>query len=102
MKLYTDTIPDKYFAPALRTRPRTNSLGQDEYALVNNWFQTAAFGSSQLPLYVILEPLPDGKIKVVGIYDEGKINDERAFAEFLERPLKANAGTVRTAQAAPK
>jgi len=92
VKLYTDTIPDKYFAPALRTKPRTNSLGQDEYALVNNWFQKTAFGSEQLPLYVILEPLPDGKIKVVGIYDEGKINNENEFAEFLRKPFTGDAG----------
>jgi hypothetical protein len=25
---------------------------------------------------------------VLGIYDEGKINDENAFAQFLKKPLE--------------
>jgi hypothetical protein len=38
---------------------------------------------------VILKPLPDGTIKVLSIYDEGRINDEKAFIKFLKEPLEA-------------
>ena len=63
----------------------------------NLWFQKEAFGTEQLPLYVILEPLPGGRVRVVDRYDEGKINDEGAFAAFLKKPLET--GGVMTAQA---
>jgi hypothetical protein len=61
---------------------------QSEDALeVNFPFQTAAFHDDKLPLYVIWEPLADGTIKVIGQYDEGMINDEKAFAKFLTDPF---------------
>jgi hypothetical protein len=41
----------------------------------------------RLPLYAILEPKADGTIAVRGVYAEGKINSEAAFAEFLRQPL---------------
>ena len=47
---------------------------------VNRWFQETAFGTLTLPLYVILELLPDGKVKVVDRYDKGRIIDETVFA----------------------
>ena len=48
--------------------------------------QQKAFNELQLPLYVVLEPGVDGKINVLGRYDEGRINNEAAFAEFLRDP----------------
>ena len=63
-------------------------------ALVNLWFQREAFGTEQLPLYVILEPLPDGGVGVVDTYPEGKINNEAAFAEFLGKPLGETGARV--------
>src|SRR5262249_61358731 len=62
---------------------------------INFWFQDKAFGDVQLPLYVILEPMANGKLKVVGRYDEGLINDVAAFARFLKRP----EGETATAEA---
>ena len=59
---------------------------------VNLDFQKKVFDSEQLPLYVILDPAPggdDSKIAVVGIYSEGKINDDAAFAQFLKEPLSS-------------
>jgi len=64
---------------------------------VNLWFQREAFDTEQLPLYVILEPRPDGRIAVVDMYGEGKISDEAGFAQFLKKPLEATG--VATAQA---
>jgi thiol:disulfide interchange protein DsbD len=79
-------------------RPRIKELLK-QYALVqlytdtgdvigkdNLWFQDEAFGDVALPLYVILEPLPDGTIKVWGTRG-GKLNDEEDFARFLREPL---------------
>jgi thiol:disulfide interchange protein DsbD len=87
VQLYTDIVPTEFYAPALRDKLGNSSDRQSEDAKANLRFQSEAFGTSQLPLYVILEPLPDGKVKVVGKYDEGKINDEAAFAKFLKDPL---------------
>ena len=67
---------------------------------INQWFQQKAFTTIELPLYVILEPRPDGKtIKLVDKYEVGKINDVAAFADFLKKPLAADGGKA-TAQAA--
>jgi hypothetical protein len=51
-------------------------------------FQRKVFGTEQLPLYVILEPTGGGGAKVLGVYDEGLINDPAKFAEFLKKPLE--------------
>jgi hypothetical protein len=74
-----------------------NQLGdrRETDALANLEFQRATFDDERLPLYVILDPLPDGKINVVGRYDEGKINSESAFAQFLRKPLEGNGGGLR-------
>jgi thiol:disulfide interchange protein DsbD len=85
VQLFTDTIPDRYYSGTDRRRANAD-------AAANLWFQRQAFGTEQLPLYVILKPEPDGKIGVAGVYAEGKINDEKTFVEFLKRPIKELAG----------
>lgn len=85
VQLFTDTVPDRYYPDADRRRA-------DADAAANLWFQRQAFGTEQLPLYVILKPEPDGKIGVAGVYAEGKINDEKTFVEFLKRPIQELAG----------
>ena len=81
VQLYTDTVPaDVYRVPPaeeVRDREATSNLA----------FQQKAFGTQQLPLYAILEPQVDGKVRVVDVYDEGKINDVPRFVEFLKKPL---------------
>lgn len=62
----------------------------------NKEFQKQAFGTIELPLYVIVEPLPDGRIKRWGQMG-GKINSVESFAEFLSTPLAAPAGNGRLA-----
>jgi hypothetical protein len=92
VQLYTDKVPKKYVKDPDR---------QKGYAKENARFQKEAF-PTQLPLYVILEPSSDGKtIRVVGQYEEGKINDEGGFAEFLKKPLGSQGGTA-NAQAVDK
>jgi cytochrome c biogenesis protein CcdA len=82
VQIYTDTIPDGFYEsdPGLSRR--------DSDAAANLKFEKDAFGEEQLPLYVILKPEPTGKTTVVGVYDEGKINNEPAFLEFLRKGLK--------------
>ncbi|MGL4422595.1 MAG: hypothetical protein ACRCZF_18145, partial [Gemmataceae bacterium] len=74
----TDEVPAEFYARATTTAER------DAAAAANLEFQKAAFGTEQLPLYVILEPTPTG-ITVRGIYSEGKINDPAAFLAFLKK-----------------
>jgi len=82
VQLYTDTIPEGFYnsAPGIDR--------QDADATVNLKFEKDAFGEVQLPLYVILKPEPSRKVTVVGVYREGKINNEAAFIEFLKNGLK--------------
>jgi len=82
VQLYTDNVPPRF-------QPTTT-------AEENREFQFANFGERQLPLYVILDPLGDGKFKEVARYKEGKINNVPAFADFLRKPLNGNgvAGKV--------
>ncbi|MBX3400869.1 MAG: hypothetical protein KF873_19220 [Gemmataceae bacterium] len=81
-QLYTDEVPGEFF-----TIPRTLAQREDE-ARVNQDFQRASTGGDErLPLYMILEPLPNGRTRVVDIYEESKINDPAAFAAFLRKPL---------------
>lgn len=83
VQLYTDTVP-----AAMYPTPPDKSAREAE-ASANQAYQKAAFGTIQLPLYVILEPQANGDVKTVGVYDEGKINDVAAFVEFLRKPLEA-------------
>jgi len=73
VELYTDVVPPRY-------QPSTSA---DE----NRSFLNEKFGTAQLPLYVILKPLGDGRYEEIGRYDEGKINNSAAFAEFLRMHL---------------
>jgi thiol:disulfide interchange protein DsbD len=92
VQLYTDKVPNAFYAPNLRLRFGSGTARQQEDAQANLAFQKEAFNTEQLPLYVILEPRLDGKVDIVGIYSEGKINDENAFAQFLQKPLEAANG----------
>jgi thiol:disulfide interchange protein len=84
VKLYTDTVPKHYYDAAVQAQ--LSSQRQEADADVNLKFQRQVFGTEQLPLYVILEPQLDDTVTVLGVYDEGRINNEAAFAEFLREP----------------
>jgi thiol:disulfide interchange protein DsbD len=93
VQLFTDKVPDQYYAAGVRSGFGLDTSRQREDAAANLAFQRAAAftstgGTEQLPLYVILEPRPEGEIRVVAKYDEGKINDDAAFADFLRKPLE--------------
>jgi len=89
VQMYTDKVPDKFYPPDIRSRFGSDTARQRADAAANLAFQRAAFGTEQLPLYVILEPQPNGTILVAAQYDEGKINNEAAFAQFLKTPINA-------------
>jgi thiol:disulfide interchange protein DsbD len=86
VQLYTDWLPET----AYQTDPGFPARKAE--ALANRDFQNAVFKTVQLPLYAVLMPQADGKVKVVGVYDEGKINEPEKFAAFLkESQEKAKA-----------
>jgi thiol:disulfide interchange protein DsbD len=79
VQLYTDHVPAEFYAnpPSLDDRKAEG--------LANTQFQRKAFGTEQLPLYVMLEPLASGKVRVAGVYSEGKINTTAAFQQFVTK-----------------
>jgi thiol:disulfide interchange protein DsbD len=92
VQLYTDTVPLELYPAEARDRIGGDGDRPRADAAANLEFQKRAFATEQLPLYVILDPAPQGdekKIEVRNIYAEGKINDAAAFAEFLKEPLGA-------------
>src|SRR5262249_47600800 len=84
VKVFTDTVPKKYYADDAKDLLKGNR--QESDADVNLRFQKKVFDTEQLPLYVILEPQVDDSVRVVRVYDEGRINNEAAFAQFLRDP----------------
>lgn len=82
---YTDRVPNEFYAPELRSKFQDLSRPMAD-ADANLEFLRRAFGTIQLPLYVVLEPRLDEKVEVVGIYSEGLINNVSQFAEFLRNP----------------
>ena len=84
VQLYTDTVPPEFYESPPPLGERNRHAQQ-----ANLPFEQKLFGTEQLPLYVILKPEPGGKaVRVAEVYDEGKINNEAAFIEFLKRPLE--------------
>jgi thiol:disulfide interchange protein len=84
VQIYTDIVPKEFYAGEV-----TEARANDDAKEINLPFQRDfSGGNEQLPLYAVLEPQADGPIAVVGVYDEGRINNEPAFAEFLREPEK--------------
>ena len=73
VRLYTDGLPKGY--------PKHPSADE------NKDFQKT-FGNVQLPLYVILQPLADGKYRIIDEYKEGMIKHVDEFIGFLKQPLE--------------
>lgn len=86
VKIYTDTVPSKYYGPELQTDLTRTGRPKRDALEANLWFQKKVFDDETLPLYAILEPQADGKIRILGVYAEGRISNENVFAEFLRNP----------------
>jgi thiol:disulfide interchange protein DsbD len=90
VQLYTDEVPAVSYSSDPGQRQR------EAEAKANRNFQNAVFQDVALPLYAVLmpelgpdgKPKPDGKLKVIGVYPEGKINDPDKFAKFLQDSLE--------------
>ncbi len=95
VQMYTDKVPDKLFSDALRSRFGQDTSRQRADAAANLDFQKAAFNTEELPLYVVLEPRPDGTIAVIDQYKKGLIRDVAEFAQFLKAPLAPGAQALR-------
>ncbi|HVL15018.1 MAG TPA: thioredoxin family protein [Gemmata sp.] len=81
VQLYTDEVP----ASAYTTDP--GAAVREGEAEANRKFQTEVFGDIALPLYAVVVPRADGKLEVVGKYEEGKINSPDKFAAWLRESL---------------
>jgi thiol:disulfide interchange protein len=91
VRLYCDTIPSRYYAAEDRAAADSGRRISD--AAINSYFEGAIFNTKELPLYAILEPLPDGTIKVLDTRG-GLIRSDADFAEFLQHPQQAVGGSV--------
>lgn len=100
VQLYTDVVPNELYPPEVRAQLGSGTARQRADAQANLKFQREHFDTEQLPLYVILQPLADGKFRELARYDEGKINDVAAFLDFLRKPLQGTprSAAVQTAQ----
>jgi hypothetical protein len=82
VSLYCDTVPGDYY----KKEPDVEKREDDAEA--NKKFQKTVFKSEQLPLYALVKPVGEGEFEVVGVYQEGKITDAKAFADFLSQKSK--------------
>ena len=82
VQLFTDWLPAELYT----TDPGERARKAEGRA--NRKFKIDAFGTDQLPLYVILHPAPKDKVKVLAVYDEGKINQPDRFAAWLREGLE--------------
>ena len=81
VQLYTDEVPEKAYSGD----PGTNAREME--AENNRKFQVSTFGDIALPLYAVVLPQANGKVKILG-KREGKINDPAAFASWLKESLE--------------
>lgn len=86
VQLYTDAVP----AAAYATPPADED--REAEATANRDFQQKVFRDIKLPLYAVLRTTAEGKVELLGVYDEGKINDPARFAAFLKGALEAAKG----------
>jgi len=85
VQFYTDEVPENFYEwpPGLDK--------QDLDAKKNLDFQKAVFGDEKLPLYALLRPEagpPGSPVQIVGVYGEGKINNDDQFIEFLKKGVR--------------
>ncbi len=90
VQLYTDVVPNRFYPLMERVKFGSSTSRQHADALRNLELEREKFGTESLPLYVILEPLPNGKYREVG-RQEGRITDQAEFMKFLYTPLEKNS-----------
>lgn len=100
VQLYTDVVPNRFYSPIERVKFGNGTSQQQADAGKNLTFQRNKFGTEALPLYVILEPLPNGEYREVG-RQEGRITNQAAFAEFLLKPIEGSPVQARVTSETP-
>jgi thiol:disulfide interchange protein DsbD len=85
VQLYTDEVPASSYSsdPGPQARALEGQANRD--------FQVAAFRDSALPLYAVLMPRANGRVEILGVYPEGKINAPEKFVQYL-RAMREKAG----------
>lgn len=79
VQLYTDEVPAELYAAD------PGYLERVDEARANDKFKDRVFKDGRLPLYAVFQPrTSDGKLDLLGVYPEGKINDPAAFVKFLK------------------
>jgi thiol:disulfide interchange protein DsbD len=81
VQLYTDDVPTELY----ETDPGGDA--RNDEGAENKDFKIAVFDNDQLPLYAALVPTANGKVKVLGVYEGGKINSVDKFAKWLKDML---------------
>jgi thiol:disulfide interchange protein DsbD len=83
VELYTDKMPADLYAPASQADLAKDNSRLEEDAVVNAEFEQKVFDEITLPLYAILEPQPDGRILIVDVFNEGRIQNVAEFVRFV-------------------
>lgn len=81
VQLYCDEVPADLFATDPGHEARVDE------ARANDDFKFTVFRDQRLPLYAVFLPAADGKVRLLGKYDEGKINSPDKFAAWLKDAL---------------
>jgi thiol:disulfide interchange protein DsbD len=97
VEVYTDNVPLELFAPAMRAEITKGAVRTTQYADLNGTFQNGVFSEITLPFYAILEPQQDGRIRIVDVYGEGKVNNESEFIRFVTGERAAEIGHLAAA-----
>jgi thiol:disulfide interchange protein DsbD len=81
VQLYGDEVPADMYA----TDPGDDARNDEGQA--NEDFKLEVFGDQRRPLYAVVVPTVNGKVKILGKYPEGKINSPDKFATWLKDML---------------
>ena len=81
VQLYTDWVPADLYS----SDPGKDE--RDDEGRANDDFKYEVFRDQRLPLYAVMVPTAEGKVKLLGVYPEGKINAPDQFAKWLKDML---------------
>ena len=82
VSLHIDAVPGEFYERA----PNNDDMGSDAEA--NLKFETEILQTVASPLYVVLDPVGENRVCIVGVFDVGLFRDTGLFVEFLRDPAK--------------
>src|SRR5437588_12690963 len=98
VEIYTDKVPLELFSAKVRSDFAGDLSNTLAYAEANVAFEQKVFDEISLPLYAILEPRADGRIVVVDVFSEGKVNDVGEFTRFVTGTRAADKAKLAAAR----